>query len=108
MRQMRLSRRRQREHSRQLRRSFSAPAACGAAESRAGVSFVRGADNAKRKSLSIQRFVLALEVVEVLQIVGSVSEANERKLQCGHSCARPVTDKTDQDLQHHTAGLCSW
>jgi hypothetical protein len=77
-------------HSRRLRQSFSAPATDGAGESR-GVSVVcGGADSAKRKSLSLRRFVLALEVVEVLQIVGSVSEANERKPECGHSYALPV------------------
>jgi hypothetical protein len=71
-------------HSRRSRHSFSAAAACSVEESR-GVSFLCGADNAKRKSLSILRPVLAREVVEVLQIVGSVSEANEHKPQCGHS-----------------------
>jgi hypothetical protein len=69
---MRPSRADSREKPRRLRRSFSAPAA-------RGVPFVRGADKAKRKSLSIGPFVPALEAVEVLQIVGSVSEANERK-----------------------------
>jgi hypothetical protein len=65
----------------------SVPAGYGAAGSR-GVSFVRGADKAKCKLHSTRPFVPGLEVVEVLQVVGSVSEANERKPEYRHSYVR--------------------